>query len=149
MGWFGARVLISAPQLNLIHWRRRGDGRHFDVLEFRRAHSSSRPVASSSQRPLMSGNTSGSASGSHSHAAQLNAIPITSSGVSSSCHGTATSSNDAAGDVTPLVCASKRAGDDYGPGRKLFKLADGGKIYRVRDNMSVHDISASSRGGTK
>ena len=39
LNWDAAEDLgdLGAPPLNLVHWRRRGVGKHFDVLEFRRS----------------------------------------------------------------------------------------------------------------
>ena len=117
LNWDAAEDLgdVGAPTLNLVHWRRRGVGKHFDILEFRRLGSSGRPV-------------SGSASG-----------------PSTGLFPTDANSNDG-GQCVPR--RGKRIASDQGPGRKLFKLQDG-KIIRIRDNLDVSEISASSHVGTK
>ena len=121
LNWDAAEDLgdVGAPTLNLVHWRRRGVGKHFDILEYRRLVSSGRPVSRSASGP--------------------------STGLFPKDAIAACNSNDG-GQCLPL--RGKRMISDQGPGRKLFKLQDG-KIVRLRDGLNVSEISASSHEGAK
>ena len=119
--WDAAEDLgvVGAPTLNLVHWRRRGVGKHFDILEYRRLDTSSRLGS----RPALGPTT----------------------GLFPKDAGAAQNSNDG-GLSAPR--RDKRMISDQGPGRKLFKLQDG-KIVRLRDGLNVSEISASSHEGAK
>ena len=125
-------TLVLLRLTNLVHWRRRGVGKHFDILEYRKLGPSGRPVSGAASGPSIGlfPMDAGTASTSSANVPGLGSFASSSSGQCT------TSRRDT------------RVINDQGPGRKLFKLSDG-KIIRIRDNLPVSDISTSSHVGAK